>query len=160
MTWTDLPYATQQIDLSQLLVDRPQSLIKGPGQLRSSEGPKRLVDKTPMTERVNVVFSEMEHTLNHLPGRALSFISIDMDDSDCPSKTHLLADTAKFFRQYLKATSDNTAHRPCTADIPLDVARPIQTLLKTYSTWGSLGKCDAPITLHRTSHIRLSIASI
>ena len=67
MTWTDLPYATQQIDLSQLLVDRPQSLIKGPGQLRSSEGPKRLVDKTPMTERVNVVFSEMEHTLNHLP---------------------------------------------------------------------------------------------
>lgn len=122
--------------------------------------PKRLADKTPMTERVNVVFSEMEHTLNHLPGRALSFISIDMDDSDCPSKTHLLADTAKFFRQYLKATSDNTAHRPCTADVPLDVARPIQTLLKTYSTWGSLGKCDAPITLHRTSHIRLNIASI
>jgi len=75
MTWTDLPYATQQIDLSQLLVDRPQSLIKGPGQLRSSEGPKRLVDKTPMTERVNAVFSEMEHTLNHLEQSA-SFQSI------------------------------------------------------------------------------------
>lgn len=92
--------------------------------------------------------------------RALSLISTDMGDSDCPPRKNLPAHTAKFFRQYLKATSDNTAHRPCTADVPLDVARPIQTLLKTYSTWGSLGKCDAPITLHRTSHIRLNIASI
>lgn len=76
----------------------PQSLIKGPGQLRSKEGPKRLADKTPMTERVNVVFSDMEHTLNHLPGRAVSFISIDPDDSDCPPRTHLPAHTAKFFQ--------------------------------------------------------------
>lgn len=122
--------------------------------------PKRLADKTPMTERVNVVFSEMEHTLNHLPvEHSASFQPIWATAIVLQEKTYQPT-LRSFFRQYLKATSDNTAHRPCTADVPLDVARPIQTLLKTYSTWGSLGKCDAPITLHRTSHIRLNIASI
>lgn len=67
-----------------------------PGSIAIEGRPKRLADKTPMTERINVVFSEMRHTLNHLPGRALSFISIDPDDSDCPPRINLPADTAKF----------------------------------------------------------------